>query len=454
MQLDDVLTELVTDSGDRLLRVAYQLTHDRVAAQDLVQEALLRVYRSVRRRGRAPEDWYAYLRRAVINEHVRTRRLRSSTEVVTDTMPERPTAGSLEEPDVSAFEDDIRRAMARRDDEAPRAGDLLRSLEQASRPRRRLADWYVPFTVAVAVAAVVVGSIGAGRLLGGHQQAPATVSGGADRIRGASCPARYAGQAPWVPARPDGVDGRSRLVPQQTPSSALICAYAGSNTATRQVGWALSGRRSLAGDVAGLAGQVTWQPRRVPGQQVFCTLMGGRQTNYLIRLTYPGGATIWVAATDEPNECVDASNGEFTSSGIIGPDVSRAFASGRWPAPQPVSCARPRQDIGRLGQDTAMVPAGSTSLIICATKAHTLTSGYQPLVLALNRLPTRPSTRSCSPSPRPSAPMYQLLFSYPQGPPVSVFIISGCYPEIDNLGLQSNSASNILPVIQQLLKTK
>ena len=97
MQLDDVLTGLVADSGDRLLRVAYQLTHDRVAAQDLVQEALLRVYRSVRRGGRVPEDWYAYLRRAVINEYVRTRRLRSSTEVVTDMVPERPTAGSLED---------------------------------------------------------------------------------------------------------------------------------------------------------------------------------------------------------------------------------------------------------------------------------------------------------------------------------------------------------------------
>ena len=40
MHLDDVLTELVEHSGDRLLRVAYQLTHDAAAAQDLVQEAL------------------------------------------------------------------------------------------------------------------------------------------------------------------------------------------------------------------------------------------------------------------------------------------------------------------------------------------------------------------------------------------------------------------------------
>jgi RNA polymerase sigma-70 factor (sigma-E family) len=97
VELDDVLTELVAQSGDRLLRVAYQLTHDRAAAQDLVQEALLRVYGSVRRRGGTPEDWYAYLRRAVINEYVRTRRLRSSTEVVTDMVPERPAAGGLED---------------------------------------------------------------------------------------------------------------------------------------------------------------------------------------------------------------------------------------------------------------------------------------------------------------------------------------------------------------------
>jgi DNA-directed RNA polymerase specialized sigma24 family protein len=71
MHLDDVLTELVEHSGDRLLRVAYQLTHDAAAAQDLVQEALLRVYQSGR--------------------------LRSSTEIVTDVVPERPAAGCPED---------------------------------------------------------------------------------------------------------------------------------------------------------------------------------------------------------------------------------------------------------------------------------------------------------------------------------------------------------------------
>ena len=33
MHLDDVVTELVEHCGDRLLRVAYQLTHDAAAAQ-------------------------------------------------------------------------------------------------------------------------------------------------------------------------------------------------------------------------------------------------------------------------------------------------------------------------------------------------------------------------------------------------------------------------------------
>jgi hypothetical protein len=99
-----------------------------------------------------------------------------------------------------------------------------------------------------------------------------------------------------------------------------------------------------------------------------------------------------------------------------------------------------------------MVPAGSTSVTICAPKAHTVTSGYQALVSALNRLPTRPSTRSCSGSPSPASG-YQLLFSYPEGPPVLVSVLSGCHPAIDNIDLQSGSPSSILPVIQQLLKT-
>lgn len=355
---------------------------------------------------------------------------------------------------MSTFDDDIRRAMTDHDDEAPREADLLRSLEQASPPRRRRGGWYVPFAVAVAVAAVVLGSVSVGRLLAGHQQKPVLFAPGSAQAARLTCPARYAKRAPWVPAKPAGVDGRSRLVPQQTPRSALICAYAGSNMAKQQAGWTLSGRRSLTGNLAGLAAQLSRQSRLVAGQQTFCAGVGGGQTDYLIGLRYRGAATIWVAATDEPDECVTASNGEFTSSGIIGPAVTRAFASGRWPAPQAVSCNGTFQDIGRLGQNTTMVPAGSTSLTICAPKAHvTVTSGYQALVRTLNRLPARVSTLSCSGSPGPGS-YYRLLFSYREGPAVAVDISVGCHPEIDNLALQSASASTVMPLVRQLLTAK
>lgn len=43
MSLDGVLSVLVREHGGYLLRFAYQLTHDRAAAQDVVQEALLAV---------------------------------------------------------------------------------------------------------------------------------------------------------------------------------------------------------------------------------------------------------------------------------------------------------------------------------------------------------------------------------------------------------------------------
>jgi RNA polymerase sigma-70 factor (sigma-E family) len=110
MELDDELAELVARSGDRLLRVAYQLTHERAAAQDLVQDALLRVYGSLRRRGAAPDDWYAYLRRAVVNEYLRTRRMRASSEIVTDNLPDRPN-GELPESRI-ADREELWRALA------------------------------------------------------------------------------------------------------------------------------------------------------------------------------------------------------------------------------------------------------------------------------------------------------------------------------------------------------
>jgi RNA polymerase sigma-70 factor (sigma-E family) len=89
---DEVLGELMTVSGDRLLRLAYQLTHDRSLADDVVQEALVSIYRTWRRCAPHVENREAYAKRVVVNEFLRRRRLRSAGEVVTDLVPDRAVA--------------------------------------------------------------------------------------------------------------------------------------------------------------------------------------------------------------------------------------------------------------------------------------------------------------------------------------------------------------------------
>jgi hypothetical protein len=100
-----------------------------------------------------------------------------------------------------------------------------------------------------------------------------------------------------------------------------------------------------------------------------------------------------------------------------------------------------------------MVPAGSTSLTICADRrVRTVTSGYQGLVAALNALPARTSTQGCSSKPPFHGQNYQLEFAYPQGPAVQVRVSPYCYPAIDNLSLQAFSAKTILPLIERILR--
>jgi len=107
---DEMLTELMSSSGDRLLRLAYQLCHERAGAEDIVQEALARVYGSWLRRPRRVEFAEAYMRRAIVNEYLRRSRLRASAELVTDDLPERAYPGFA---DAVAARDEIWRALSR-----------------------------------------------------------------------------------------------------------------------------------------------------------------------------------------------------------------------------------------------------------------------------------------------------------------------------------------------------
>jgi RNA polymerase sigma-70 factor (sigma-E family) len=78
--------DFVAGRGRALLRFAYMLTRDSGLAEDLVQEALIKLDR----RWRSVEIAYpeAYTRRIITNEFLSWRRRRSSGEVLTHAMPD------------------------------------------------------------------------------------------------------------------------------------------------------------------------------------------------------------------------------------------------------------------------------------------------------------------------------------------------------------------------------
>ena len=78
------------DAAPMLLRTGWLLTGESHAAEDLVQETLARVF--VRWHRRTPIDNPAgYARTVLVRVFITGRRRRSSTEVVTDRLPERST---------------------------------------------------------------------------------------------------------------------------------------------------------------------------------------------------------------------------------------------------------------------------------------------------------------------------------------------------------------------------
>ncbi|HEY7282950.1 MAG TPA: SigE family RNA polymerase sigma factor [Actinomycetota bacterium] len=106
----DVLVELYVRHADRAMRVAYLLTGDRALAEDIVQEAFLRLFgRFLHIRNRAAFD--AYLRRTVVNlansHHRRRRAERSSLARRSGLRDPEPASRDLGEADA------MRRALLR-----------------------------------------------------------------------------------------------------------------------------------------------------------------------------------------------------------------------------------------------------------------------------------------------------------------------------------------------------
>lgn len=103
--------QYVAARGQALLRLAYVLTGDRHAAEDLTQSALYDVLRHWRRVTRAGHP-DAYVRRMVVNRYLSGRRRRSSSELVLDDVEPLSTAVAPDPAVGVVARDEVRRALA------------------------------------------------------------------------------------------------------------------------------------------------------------------------------------------------------------------------------------------------------------------------------------------------------------------------------------------------------
>jgi RNA polymerase sigma-70 factor (sigma-E family) len=129
---DEDFAEYVTANGDRLLRVAYLITCDRMAAQDVVQSVLGRALLSWGRIARDNPD--AYLRRAMLNERTSVWRRWGRREIATATLPTGPTTDAIGASDRRAELVSLLRQLPPRQ----RAAVVLRYLEDL--PDDQIAD--------------------------------------------------------------------------------------------------------------------------------------------------------------------------------------------------------------------------------------------------------------------------------------------------------------------------
>ena len=81
--------EFAAAAAPRLRRAAFLLCGDWHTAEDLAQTALAKVFVSWRR-VRRQDAAYAYATRALVNSYLADKRLRRSTEILTDRLPDCP----------------------------------------------------------------------------------------------------------------------------------------------------------------------------------------------------------------------------------------------------------------------------------------------------------------------------------------------------------------------------
>jgi RNA polymerase sigma-70 factor (sigma-E family) len=92
---DGEFVAFVERSGSRLCETAFWLCRDWSLAQDLTQITFIKVYLAWRRIKR--DDPYLYCKQVLLRTYLDHKRLRSSAEVQTDVVPDRPAAADAAE---------------------------------------------------------------------------------------------------------------------------------------------------------------------------------------------------------------------------------------------------------------------------------------------------------------------------------------------------------------------
>lgn len=331
-----------------------------------------------------------------------------------------------------------------------------------TRNRRRSSRWMpAPATAAVVLALVAVFAAqgcGARPAARGTTRTGPVTGALTARVRALTCPTDYratATQAPWVPAKPHGVDASARLAPDETPTTVVVCAY----LHRIGTGGLVTGRRVLAGKLGGVRDVLAYVPRSTTSPPCTAILLGTDGDNFLLGLTY-GSGTVWVSAPG--NHCSGSGNGSFRAAPNLSSFARAAYLSGRWTSNGSVACVRAARcpnrisQPGRLGQDAAMVPAGAIAVSVVDQDGPTSrpVGGIAALVAALNSLSTSPDTGRCQPvsGGRPST-TYALTFDYRTGTGVVVRVSPGCRPSVSNGSLQAGGAdpARVLKEMNKLL---
>jgi hypothetical protein len=260
---------------------------------------------------------------------------------------------------------------------------------------------------------------------------------------GAQCPDTFdlTSETPWVP-HPPTTETLDRLAPDADPVEAVVCRYTPEGQAEQSV--------DLTGGLDRIRHDLLL-PVKLPGESRPCTLIGGRNVPHLLYLRYADG-DLWVSGVQEPNSCTDTGNGEFVSSVYLGQRLAASYDQGAWVSPpQPDGCSSP--DSGRLGQEQTMVPGGWESLLVCRKTEQpepreVSADDAARIADLLNSAPAEADSSTCS---GPSDAGYDLLFGYPDGPPVHLWWMRGCEPSLHNGSLQATPSAAQSDELEALL---